>query len=73
MNCLKAGMKDAECAREVGCSKTTVRNVRKKSRLRQRNYLCVSCRLLFNSRLWLVDMRLDILKRCLKQKKFSKI
>lgn len=30
MNCLKAGMKDAECARKVGCSKTTVRNVRKK-------------------------------------------
>lgn len=30
MTCLKAGMKDAECAREVGCSKTTVRNVRKK-------------------------------------------
>lgn len=28
--CLRAGMKDAECAREVGCSKTTVRNVRKK-------------------------------------------
>lgn len=29
--CLKAGMKDGECARQVGCSKTTVRNVRKQN------------------------------------------